>query len=127
MEDQRSVADTIREFEEYLLRSDIRNSAPTIDRLLADEFVEFGSSGRVFDKQQMIEALKEDGVACQRSLRDFSIRLLAPGVVLATYRASRKDDNIDEPVEFLRSSLWKLIDSRWQMVFHQGTLSKDSR
>ena len=24
----------------------------------------------------------------------------------------------------LRSSIWKLIDGRWQMVFHQGTLSQ---
>jgi hypothetical protein len=78
MEDQRSVADTIRELEEYLLRSDLWNSGPTIDRLLADEFVEFGSSGRVFDKQQIIDALQEDGGPCQRSLRDFSARLLAP-------------------------------------------------
>jgi hypothetical protein len=31
----------------------------------------------------------------------------------------------EQPTYSLRSSVWKLIDGRWQMVFNQGTLSKE--
>ena len=50
--------------------------------------------------------------------------VLAPGVVLATYRLARSDSADGVPEYFLRSSIWKLIGKRWQMVFHQGTTSR---
>jgi len=28
----------------------------------------------------------------------------------------------EQPTDSLRSFVWKLIDGRWQMVFHQGTV-----
>ena len=34
--------------EEDLLKPEVRKSADRVGRLLADEFIEFGSSGRVF-------------------------------------------------------------------------------
>jgi hypothetical protein len=48
-----------RELEERLLEPDFRKSAKDIMDLLADEFIEFGSSGRVFNKQQIIESLQK--------------------------------------------------------------------
>ncbi|WP_442949931.1 DUF4440 domain-containing protein [Nostoc sp.] len=42
--------------EERLLQPDVRKSAKDIIDLLADEFIEFVSSGRVFNKQQIIES-----------------------------------------------------------------------
>ena len=44
-----------RELEERLLQPDVRSSAEEIAKLLADEFIEFGSSGRVFNKHHVIE------------------------------------------------------------------------
>ena len=41
-------ADHLRTLEERLLQPDVRRSAQAVASLLADEFVEFGSSGRVF-------------------------------------------------------------------------------
>jgi len=46
-----------RKLEERLLRPDVRSSAEQLDKLLADEFIEFGSSGRVFNKEQIIGTL----------------------------------------------------------------------
>jgi hypothetical protein len=121
MEVDRADAETIRQFEEQLLESTIRTSADAVASLLADDFVEFGSSGRVFNKQQIIESLQQEIGTCRRSLQEFQTKILATGVILATYRVLRQADNGEPPVTSLRSSIWKLIDGRWQMVFHQGT------
>ena len=61
-----------------------------------------------------------------RSLLDFNTSVLAPGAVLVTYRTVRQGAVPDEqPIHSLRSSIWKLIDGRWQMLFHQGTRSQE--
>jgi hypothetical protein len=115
-------ADHLRTLEERLLQPDVRRSARTIASLLADEFVEFGSSGRVFDRPQIIAALRDEP-PIERVLSDFRSTVLAPGVVLVTYRIARRTAADESSQHLLRSSIWKLIDGRWQMVFHQGTLS----
>ncbi len=51
------------------------------------------------------------------SLYQFEIHPLAEDVVMTTYRV--KDDTRMQIT--LRSSIWKRIDGRWQMFFHQGT------
>ena len=122
MELDRSDADAIRRLEEQLLESTVRISSRAVSNLLADDFVEFGSSGRIFNKQQIIESLQQEDGTCRRTMHDFQIRRLAPGVVLATYRACRDGGNGAVPVLSLRGSIWKQVDGRWQMVFHQGTL-----
>jgi hypothetical protein len=47
----------IRRLEEALLVPAVRKSAAQIAALLADEFVEIGSSGRIDDKNQIIGQL----------------------------------------------------------------------
>lgn len=117
---------TIRSQEEALLQSNIRSSPNAVADLLADGFVEFGSSGRVFDKQQIIEAIGQEDTTCQRSMHDFKTTVLAPGVVLATYRVVRRCENTAKEIQTVRSSIWKLIGGRWLMIFHQGTLTSKS-
>ncbi|HEY1938069.1 MAG TPA: DUF4440 domain-containing protein [Candidatus Angelobacter sp.] len=99
------------ELETALHKKSVRNSPETVAELLADEFMEFGSSGRVFDKTTIIEMLKKEAVDLQVTVANFGARELTPGVVLVTYHTGHS----------LRSSIWQLMDGRWQMVFHQGT------
>ncbi|MEH2142551.1 nuclear transport factor 2 family protein [Nostoc sp.] len=115
------------EFEECLLQSDVRKSAKDVMDLLAEEFIEFGSSGRVFDKQQIINSLQNEPIESltQRSITEFKTLVLATGVVLVTYRIVRHISG-EQPVHSLRSSIWKLNNDRWKMIFHQGTLVKES-
>jgi hypothetical protein len=113
----------LRKFEECLIQPDFRKSAQQVADLLADGFIEFGSSGRIFNKEQIIETLQHEPTI-QISLMEFQASDLAPGVILVTYRAVRHNAADEQPVYSLRSSIWKLVEGRWQMVFHQGTLSK---
>ncbi|HEV2898790.1 MAG TPA: nuclear transport factor 2 family protein [Pseudaminobacter sp.] len=114
--------DLIRSFEEELFKQSIRGSPEAVDKLLADGFVELFRSGRVYDKEEVIRGLATEGTGTMRTLtaRDFDIKSLADDVVLLTYRSLRKGEN-GKGLHSLRSSIWKLIDGRWQMVFHQGT------
>jgi hypothetical protein len=114
MQVEAAEASVIRELEERLLRPDVRASAAALGTLLADDFVEFGSSGTVYNKRSIIVALlreEPDGEPC--TMRDFAARRLAVDVILVTYRIVES--------RTLRSSIWRAADGRWQMVFHQGT------
>jgi hypothetical protein len=118
---ERTDEQIVRDLEEDLLKPEVRRSAERVNNLLADDFIEFGSSGRIFDKRGIIEALQLDTLDRPSiSVDHFPVRRLAPDVMLVTYRA----DSPDLPEPRLRSSIWKLIDGRWQMVFHQGTPSR---
>ena len=110
--------DEIREAEEACLDLGIRADAGRLESLIADEFVEFGSSGRVWDKASVLEVVPaESGLAF--SLQDFAATELAPDLVHTTFRLSIRDPNSER--HSLRSSLWIRRSGRWQILFHQGT------
>ena len=117
----------LRRLEEELLKPEVRRSPDQVGDLLSDDFVEFGSSGRVFNKQQVIEALEQEGPpdpTIRLSVLDFVARRLASDVILVTYRIIQEGGPGTRQESRLRSSIWKLIAGRrWQMVFHQGTPS----
>ncbi|WP_425489641.1 DUF4440 domain-containing protein [Listeria portnoyi] len=111
----RSLKAHLQYLEEQLLKPEIRSSREALQRILAEDFFEFGSSGRVLYKN---ETIGEDGIGeVQMQLRDFEIQELAEDVVLATYRIF----NVTQQQQSLRSSIWKFKDARWQLIFHQGT------
>lgn len=115
-------ATLLRQLEEELLKPEVRSSPERVGRLLA---VEFGSSGHACDKAQTVAALQQEtpDPAVRIVLTEFAARCLAPEVVLVTYRTTRRGSP-DAPPSRLRSSIWKRIDGRWKMVFHQGTPSE---
>ena len=115
------TARQLRELEESLLRPDVRTS-PEVVELIADDFVEFGSSGRVYTKSDIVATLRaESPVALSAS--DFHATMLGDDVALVTYRATR---HATPPVHSLRSSIWRLYEGCWRIVFHQGTLAAPS-
>lgn len=112
--------------EQKLHKPDFRSSRETVSDLLADTFVEFGSSGRVYDKMVVVDALAEEtgvGASTVPEVKDFAATYLSPDTVLVTYRSIRQSTKITKERQTLRSSIWKLNDGRWQMLFHQGTIA----
>jgi hypothetical protein len=104
-----------RDLETRLLDPAVRASREAVSRLLAEDFVEFASTGVVYDRAGILAALAAEAIAGapQRRLRDLTVRELSPDAVLVTYRAERS----------LRSSVWRRSGGGWQMLFHQGTPS----
>src|SRR5262245_471500 len=77
----------VRHLEEELLKLEIRRSADLVSRLLADEFIEFGSSGAIYDKLRIVEALQQEAPSTRVRMVGFTTRPLASDIVLATYRS----------------------------------------
>lgn len=96
-----------------------------LETLLAPDFVEIGRSGRVYDRDAIVAALvTEDagGATVVAGVEDFAVRVLAPGVALATYRSLHADPAGRAQVVARRSSIWRRdADGAWRLTFHQGT------
>ena len=122
----RNIEAQLRELEERLLQGSVRRDPEAVSVLLTDDFREFGSSGRVFNKQHILAALQKE-LPTQLSLRDFHATVLAPDVVLVTYLATQRRDSQQSAIRSLRSSIWVFREAQWQVLFHQGTrLSEDT-
>lgn len=118
MEDQLELKKRILDLELQLLKPHIRKSPAEIDKLLAEEFFEFGSSGTVWYRGDSVGG---HGISVRdMTLTNFEINLLAEGVVLATYHVQ----DLTRVQNTLRSSIWKLDNGQWKMVFHQGTVTE---
>jgi hypothetical protein len=116
-----NTADHLRQLEERLLDPAVRRDSALVSALLADDFVEFGSSGRIFDKATTLVDLKNEPTRPASLLSDFSIRELAPNVILATYKATRRSLSGEPIGQSRRSSIWIHLNGKWQITFHQGT------
>lgn len=101
-----------RELHDPIVRKGSRAS-----ELLADDFLEFGRSGRSYNKTQVLEALSSESTEVITS-SEYKLNLLSPTGALLTYRSQRK---ASAETFTLRSSVWRKHGSSWQMVFHQGT------
>jgi len=117
-----ALTEHLRKLEESMTKPEIRRSPGDLARLLADDFREFGGSGRVFDKGQIIDALQSQP-AIQLWLDEFQVKCLAPDVALVTYRGNCRFPGSDTVSHSLRSSIWRNRDGQWEVVFHQGTPS----
>jgi hypothetical protein len=113
------IAEHLRSLELELLTSTTRKSAARVSSLLTDTFREFGSSGRVYQKEDIIVTLQEEAPV-SISLINFEMVLLSKEVALVTYR-SQKDQHDAPPSVALRSSIWIHDGDDWRMIFHQGT------
>ena len=111
-----NLKEHLKKLEESHIKPEVRESREKLDEILADDFFEIGSSGYIYDKQ---ECLETGVVLSEMSLYNFEIYPLASDVVLSTYFIVDKTRNRNT----YRSSIWKLIDGRWQLYFHQGTIS----
>lgn len=115
------TADYLFELETSLHKKEIRKSPEAVAALLADDFIEFGSSGRIFNKAAIIEALNTEVIDQQVTVEDFQMRELGTGIALVTHIACKPARNGPSVIRALRSSLWRHANGRWQMIFHQGT------
>lgn len=117
---EESLGQVLYQLKERLQQPDIRRSPAELSKLLADEFLEFGSSGCIYDKQAIIEALRVEATI-RFVMSDFKAVPLAPTITLVTYRVAVVDSQGKSNQQSLRSSIWNLSAHGWQMIFHQGT------
>jgi hypothetical protein len=100
--------------ETALATRDARGIEGGLATLIADDFVEHGASGAVWDATAT-RALVASQPPAAVDIEDFVADALAPGVVLATYRVTGTRASY-------RVSVWVHRNGRWVLRFHQGTL-----
>lgn len=104
---------TVVQCELALLLPEVRQDPERIRALLHPNFVEYGSSGHVWDRES-IGSVSAD--AEQITATDLVARRIGPDAVLLTYRSTRAGHDA------LRSSTWIRDDTgTWLLLFHQGT------
>lgn len=104
----------LEEKERALLDPKVRADPIRVGRLLHDDFIEFGSTGRVYNKEVLL-AMLEGEPSSSVTIKDFAVRQLSTDTALVTYLSVGQSGQ-----EARRSSVW-VRDDEWRMIFHQGT------
>lgn len=116
--DQATKAELER-LELLLMDPAVRRDRERVGALLTSDFVEFGSSGRVWTRDSTLELLAV-GTFTAPQVEGLAFRVLGRDVVLVTYRTLRADGMGGQTVT-LRSSIWTRALGSWRICFHQGT------
>lgn len=101
------------ERELLLLSPAVRLDPERVLTLLHPDFVEYGSSGRTWDRSSItaVTAASADGIHAE----GVETRRLGPHAVLVTYRSHASGQVA------LRRSIWVREGGKWLLLFHQGT------
>lgn len=116
------LLETVIALERALHQQAVRLDRRRVDALLHPAFVEFGRSGRRWERAAMLELLGEStSPAAEIHAEAFQAERLAAEVVLLTYRSAhrRPDGRLEQHA--LRSSVWVRTPTGWRLRLHQGT------
>lgn len=115
----------LRDLEIELHQFSTRNNPERLDELLHGSFVEFGRSGKRYDKAGILELLSTEadhGPAPWS--QDYALSQLTEELAQITYRSAHINDAGELSRHTLRSSLWQKVGGKWQVRFHQGTATE---
>ena len=117
-----SIREHILQLESDLLKSEVRKSAQRISNILADCFIEFCSNGNIYHyKNGDVFQEQDDNKELFWQIIDFKIKELSDDCILAMYKVIKHNEPNENKKYSLRSTIWKYIDGKWKMFFHQGT------
>jgi hypothetical protein len=108
----------ITRLEEAMWREETRFDLNFQRTRFAQDFFEFGRSGRVYQRQQLFlnERWK---IRATLPLDDLRIRLLDENTAQVTYNSHVEHNGVVEHAR--RSSIWSREEQGWVIRFHQGT------
>lgn len=114
------IEKVIFDLEHTLQSIDARSSVEELNNFIADDFLEFGTSGNKYNKQETLSSLPTEQGKYKYVMSDFSIKQISENIIQATYKTDRTENDTNK-VTSLRSSLWRNESGQWKMFFHQGT------
>jgi len=112
-------AQLMLEKEKQHLALNVRSSAEQLNALLCDGFREFGASGKITDRAETVTSVTNSTEATDYKIDEYQIVHLGADHILATYRLQEQRGELVRMT--LRSTVWKLVEGKWRMLFHQGT------
>jgi hypothetical protein len=109
----------LRILEPIFHRSPPGSGRSVFERLTVDDYWEVGASGRVYDREFVLDVLEQRYAAPQDDpweVSDFAARPLGADTWLVTYR-------LDQAGRLTRrATIWRQTTDGWAAVYHQGTL-----
>ena len=108
----------LERLEEELWREETRFDIQRMEEVLAEDFFEFGRSGRFYRREDTL-AVPRGPIDAMLPLSDFKARLLTRDLAQVTYNSAVTYDGAIRRAR--RSSLWSRTPNGWVLRFHQGT------
>ncbi|EKH2225166.1 hypothetical protein O4M67_002497 [Staphylococcus pseudintermedius] len=105
------------EYEWKHLKPENRESGQFIE-VLHPDFKEFGMSGKVYDRSDF-ECIELH--VAEYEISDFQVDHLAEDCRLCTYTLIDHTRHIKTN----STSIWKMHEGDWKLLFHQGTVKQD--
>jgi hypothetical protein len=115
------IAAQLFALEGALLDPAVRRDRARVSAFLADDFIEFGSSGRIWTRNAILDLLETEKNFIPPGIEEMACRCLSDGVMLVTYRTARFNTDTGARSTSLRSSIWTGESGKWLLRFHQGT------
>ena len=113
------LKETLQKLETELITQSVRSSADNLNELLADDFLEYGSSGSIYTKEITMDSLTNEP-SPSYEIYDFEVVSFSDDFAQTRFKTDRV--NLDgTTLTSLRSSIWRKYNGKWQMLFHQGT------
>lgn len=122
------VTSTLQELELFLMSDTCdEQHLSQAARLLSEEFVELGQSGKRVNREDVLTWLKQTQRPRYR-MSHFEVQQIAPTIYLTRYQAHRIDSNDSVLSSSWRCGTWRRtstsqeeISMQWELVAHQGT------
>lgn len=92
----------------------VRSDRVRLGELLHPTFTEIGRSGRLWEREEILDMLQREE-SINQTITVLDAEFLSTDVILVTSQSN------DDRGASLRSSVWVLHQGRWQLRFHQGT------
>jgi hypothetical protein len=110
----------IKALEVKLLNPEVRGNRGELEKLISPEFIEYGSSGLIYNYSGTISYLIANAAdTFNYSFVNFKTRRHSEDTILALYiLETEKNRRI---AISNRSSIWHWEEGIWRVIFHQGT------
>ncbi|MDR3248381.1 MAG: DUF4440 domain-containing protein [Treponema sp.] len=110
----------IKTLEEKLLAPKIRVSREELEKIISPEFIEYGSSGKIYNYSGTIAHLVSHADdKFNHTFLNFKTRRLSDDTILALYIVETEKHHRIAITN--RCSLWRWEEGSWRIIFHQGT------
>jgi hypothetical protein len=117
-----TILNELKQLEPIFHHPELGTNRSDFENMMADEFWEVGASGRIYNRQYVLDELEKrysNPVKDVWETKDFNCMEIAPDNYLLTYTLLQ-GSRITR-----RSTIWRRTDERWMIVYHQGTPVKE--
>lgn len=105
-------------------RAEFGTTRADFGQMMADDFWEVGASGRRYSRAFVLRELEKRHAAPHEDhweAQEFHCRQLSADTYLLTYTLLQNSERVTR-----RSTIWQTTPDGWKILYHQGTIVRDS-